>query len=128
MDTAIITSVPGKEPPIKEPEPTQAFTVRFDRTVHRRLKTVAELERVAMNDIVVDAVEHELERRSADLRARLEEILDRLKSFELTDEEFEADVERFAAGEALGDPLQATHVDLEDAYGVSEIFANTLER
>ena len=117
-----------KEPPINETEPTQAFTVRFDRAVHLRLKTVAELEHVAMNDIVVVAVEHELERRSDDIRARLEDILDRLKSFELTDEEFEADAERFAAGEALDDPLQATYVDLEDAYGVSDIFANTLER
>ena len=128
MDSAIIIPMSGKEPPIKEPQPTQAFTVRFDRAVHHRLKTVAELEHVAMNDIVVDAVEHELERRSDDLRTRLEEILARLDSFELTDEEFEADVERFADGEELGDPLQATYVGLEDVYGVSEIFADTMER
>jgi len=128
MDSDIISPESGKEPLIQEPEPTQAFTVRFGRAVHRRLKTVAELEHVAMNDIVVGAVEHELARRSEDLRAKLENALARLDSFELTDEEFERHVERFAEGEALGDPLQATYVgDLEDAYGVSEIFADTME-
>lgn len=66
-----------------------------------------------MNDIVVDAVKHELDRRSEDLRTRLAETLARLDSFELTDEEFEVDVEQFAGGEELGDPLQATQVDME---------------
>lgn len=101
--------------------------MRFGRTTHQRLKTVAELEHVAMNDIVTAAVEHELERRIEDLRAQLEETLSRLASFELTDEEFEKDVSQFAEGEGLDDPLQATYVDLDDAYGVGEIFANTLE-
>lgn len=81
-----------------------------------------------MNDIVAAAVEHELERRTRDLREQLEDVLAKLNSFDLTDEEFEKDAARFAEGEELDDPLQATYVDMEDTYGVGEIFANTLER
>jgi hypothetical protein len=109
-------------------EPNQAFTARFDRAMHRRLRVVAELEHVAMNDIVVEAVEHELQRRAAGLRTTLMETLARLDSFELTEEEFDSDVERFAEGEELGDPFQATYAAMEDAYGIGEVFADTMER
>ncbi len=108
------------------------LTLRFhDKRTHTRLKKVAGLLGVSMNDIAETAIERELDFLAADLEDELLETVEALRNWRYTDEEVEADVVAFGEGEAYErDPLQATMMsqDRADAVGVRDIFADTVER
>lgn len=107
------------------------LTLRFHNTrTHTRLKKVAGLVGVSMNDIAEVAIERELDFLAADLEDELLETVDALRSWRYTDEQLTVDIAAFSEGEAHErDPLQATMAppNSADAVGVRDIFADTVE-
>ncbi len=107
------------------------LTIRFrHKATHRRLKKVAELVGVSMNDIAQVAIERELDFLAADLQDELLETVAVLRSWRYSDEHLAVDIAAFGEGEAHErDPLQATMVSANtaDAVGVRDIFADTVE-
>lgn len=88
--------------------PTFPLRLRSER-VRALVQVVAERERVSQNELIEEAVEHELVLRGAMLAEDLELIVERLHS--LADGDYEALVERSllaaVAGEAQAEPITA---------------------
>jgi len=107
------------------------LTLRFHhKATHTRLKKVAGLVGVSMNDIAEVAIERELDFLAADLEDELLETVDALRSWTYTDEQLAADIAAFSEGEAHErDPLRATiaPANTADSAGVRDIFADTVE-
>jgi hypothetical protein len=89
---------------------TPLFSLRLRSPALRELvREVSARERISQNDLIEQAVAHEVLLRGATLVADLESATERLTA--MTDAEYARVVERsladFAEGEGLGEPLQA---------------------
>lgn len=94
-----------------------AFPLRLPSQGLRDLvREVAVSERISQNELIVQAVAHEVLLRGATLVDDLERAAERIGN--LTDDEYAKIVDRsltdFAEGEGLAEPLQAHAIDIED--------------
>jgi len=83
------------------------------------VREVSSRERISQNELIEQAVAHEVLLRGATLVADLESAAERIS--ELTDAEYARVVERsltdFAEGEGLSEPLQARAIDVSGDEG-----------
>lgn len=96
----------------------KVFPLRLHSQGLRELvREVAASEQISQNELIEQAVAHELLLRGATLVGDLERAAQRIG--DLTDAEYAKIVDRsltdFAEGEGLGEPLQAYAIDVEDA-------------
>lgn len=96
----------------------KVFPLRLHSQGLRELvREVAASEQISQNELIEQAVAHELLLRGATLVDDLERAAQRIG--DLTDAEYAKIVDRsltdFAEGEGLGEPLQAYAIDVEDA-------------
>lgn len=94
------------------------FSLRLPSQGLRELvREVAASEQISQNELIVQAVAHEVLLRGATLVDDLERAAERIG--ELTDAEYAKIVDRslsdFAEGEGLAEPLQARAIDIDDA-------------
>lgn len=96
----------------------KVFPLRLPSEGLRELvREVAASERISQNELIVQAVAHEVLLRGATLADDLERAAERVGN--LTDAEYAKIVDRsvadFAEGEGLAEPLQAHAIEIEDA-------------
>lgn len=102
-------------------------------TLHfRNLETLRDLKRAAdalgvtIDQLAEAAIERELAVVGAGLEGRLSRALERLGSY--GPEKLGPDIAAFARSEAeIDDPLQARRIEESDAYGIGEMFGDSLE-
>lgn len=114
--------------PAPDTDSRQAFTLRFrDEETHRTLRLTAELLGVSMNELVEQAIAHELAQLGVDLEARLRRTADLLGKYRAVD--VDREIDEFARAEVSeDDPLRSLRTPADDPLGVSAAFARPVER
>lgn len=104
-----------------------ALTLHFQsQETLRNLERAAEALGISMDEFAEAAIARELAAVGAGLGDKLTRSLERLKSY--TPADLERDIRAFAQSEVENeDPLQARRVESSDAYGIGDLFGDSVE-